>query len=106
MKALFTLILITFLGFTAQAQQTISDHDKKMETLSTQLSMDDTQKANVSKTIKVFDQKTAEVNASNLSTEDKKEQVQKIVAQKEKNIKSYLSEEQFKNYKKLQSAKQ
>ena len=116
MKTIFTLVLIAFWSFSTQAQtkgtpikkevketKTVSKHDKKMESLTTQLDMNDTQKANVSKTIKAFDQKTLEVNSSNLSAEEKKKQLKQIITQKEKNIESYLSKEQFENYKKLKA---
>ncbi len=114
MKAIFTLALITLFAFTVQAQQKespkkkqtkevqkFSTHDKKMESLTKELKMDDTQKANVSKTIKAFDQRISEINTSNLSADEKKKRLTKIVTQKEKNIESYLSKEQFSSYKKL-----
>lgn len=104
MKLIFTFIVIAFLSFTAQAQQNgVSKHDKKIEFLTTQLNMDNTQKANVSKTIKAFDQRVVEVNTSNLSAEEKKKQLKQITTQKEKNIESYLSEKQFENYKKIKT---
>ena len=104
MKNILLLAVITFLGITtAQAQQS-KVSEEKMESinlLAEQLNMTEKQKASVAKTIIAFDASKENVWQSTASEADKKAKVEKIEIQKNKNIQSYLTEEQYAQYVKL-----
>lgn len=107
MKSFIILLVAIFLSIPAvQAQQTTqtptkTEQPSTIDMLAKKLNLSVTQKRDVAKTLTSFKATEDRLNASTMTQGDKDVALAKLAARKNSNIETYLSEEQFAQYKKL-----